>query len=85
MSRIIALRKQYAKYFFGGRFVDTDGIAASSESFLYKGYLAKDGSLGVAVWNWSKGDDVVTYTNKETGKNVAVSLKKDEVTFVELS
>ena len=84
MKTIIALRKQYGKFFHYGKFVDEDGFEYDKKVFLQKAYVAPDGALGVAVWNWSDHEDTVTYTNTATGKQVSVTLEKDAVCFVEL-
>ena len=84
MKDIIALRKQYSKFFHYGKFVDEDGFVYDKKVFLQKAYVAPDGTLGVAVWNWSDHADTVIYTNTSTGKRVSVTLEKDAVCFVEL-
>lgn len=84
MSKLVALRKQYSKYFFEGTFIDEDGFTVSGNAFRQKAYRAPDGQLGVAVWNASDKADTAQYKNTETGKTVTVSLQKDEVCFIEL-
>lgn len=84
MHKAIDLRKKYSDYFYDGTFVDTDGFATDKDVYRHKGYVTKDGRLGVAVWNWSDGDQCVVYTNTKTGKSVEVKLAKDEIDFIEL-
>jgi len=84
MKRLIRLRSDYKKYFNYGTFVDQDGFETEGTAFRQMGYLASDGSLGVAVWNASDKTATQAYTNKATGKSVSVTLEKDTVTFVEL-
>lgn len=84
MKQLIQLRQQYKKYFNYGKFVDQDGFTVEGTGMTQRGYLAEDGSLGIAVWNDSQTAATQTYTNKETGKSVTVTLEKDTVCFVEL-
>ncbi len=85
MKEIIALRKSYSKYFTEGLFIDEDGFEKTKDTFRQKAYRAKDGSVGIAVWNWSDKMDTVTYTSVETGKAITVTLEKDKVCFVEFA
>lgn len=84
VKKLVALRKQYAKYFAYGKFVDEDGFTKTGAAFRQKSYMAKDGSLGVAVWNWTDAEGTAEYKNTQTGKTVSVTLGKDEVCFIEL-
>ena len=84
MREVISLRKKYSKFFHYGKFVDEDGFTCDKNIFMNKGYVAEDGTLGVAVWNWSDHTDTVTYTNTATGKTESITLDKDAVGFVEL-
>ena len=84
MKQIIDLRKENSKFFHYGNFVDEDGFACDKKVFCQKAYVAPDGSLGVAVWNYSDRDDTATYTNTATGNAVTVTLKKDAVCFITL-
>ena len=85
LKEIIELRKKYSKYFIDGLFVDEDGFLKSQDAFRQKAYRAEDGSIGIAVWNWSDKMDTVTYTSVETGKAITVTLEKDKVCFVEFA
>lgn len=84
VKKLVALRKQYAKYFAYGTFVDEDGFTVTGAPFRQKAYLAEDGSLGVAVWNCTDAEGTAEYKNVSTGKKVSVTLEKDRVCFVEL-
>lgn len=84
MKTLIALRKRYADYFFGGTFVDEDGFTAKNGVFRQKAYRTADGRLGLAVWNDSGALATEIYTNKETGNTQTVTLDAEQVTFVEL-
>ena len=83
-AKLIALRKQWAKYFFHGLFIDEDGFTAANGVFRQKAYRAQDGGLGIAVWNDTDGTASETYTNTKTGTVRTVTLQKDQVTFIEL-
>ena len=84
MSQAIKLREKYSKYFYGGKFIDTDGVSVDSSAFRFKTYLSAEGELGAAVWNWSDDEATVIFTNDKTGNSIPVTLKKNEITFVEL-
>jgi len=84
MAKLIALKKQHAKFFHFGKFSDQDGFTTDGSAFNQRSYIAKDGSLGIAVWNWSAGTATQTYTNSTTGKKATVTLEKDTVAFIEL-
>ena len=84
MKKLIELRKNYTKYFNYGKFVDQDGFTVEGSGMTQRGYLAEDGSLGIAVWNNGDATATQTYTNIKTGKTETVTLEKDTVCFVEL-
>ena len=84
IKKLIELRKNYTKYFNYGKFIDQDGFTVEGSGMTQRGYLAEDGSLGIAVWNNSDATATQTYTNIKTGKTETVTLEKDTVCFVEL-
>ena len=84
MKELIALRKQYSKYFHYGKFVDRDGFTTDGTALTARSYLDREGNLGVAVWNSTKGTVTQTFTNEKTGKTQTVTMEKDTVRFIEL-
>ncbi len=60
MQTALKLRQENAKHLIYGKFVDTDGFRVDNPALRCIGYLAEDGSLGVAAWNTAK--EAVTFT-----------------------
>ena len=55
MREVIAMRDRFADFFKRGRFIDTEGFCFEGKDSVARGFLAKDGRLGVVVWNY--GDE----------------------------
>ena len=82
MQKALALRKENAKHLIYGTFVDTDGFKVDHPAMRCIGYVAEDGSLGVACWNTAKeavtftlsGDNGVCRTETMEGNSIAFYL-----------
>ena len=59
MRDVIAMREHFADFLKRGRFIDTEGFAFKGEGCAARGFLAKDGRLGVVVWNYSDKSETV--------------------------
>ena len=83
MKEAIALRKANAKYLIQGRFVDTDGFSVDSPYLRCIGYVAEDGSLGVACWNTA--EEEVTFTLKnDKGSLRTETMEANSIAFYQL-
>ncbi len=82
MQTALNLRKANAAHLIYGKFVDTDGFKVNRPEMRCIGYIAEDGSLGVACWNTAKeavtfiltGDNGVSRTETMEANSIAFYL-----------
>ena len=77
LKEITGLYNEYADYILRGAFVDTDGFTCSDPAVIAKGYVAKDGSMAVALWNPTADDRTVELVHG--GKKTCVCVKAERV------
>ena len=77
LKEITGLYNEYADYILRGAFVDTDGFTCSDPAVIAKGYVAKDGSMAVALWNPTADDRTVELAHD--GKKTCVCVKAERV------
>ncbi len=80
MQTALALRRANAKHLIHGKFVDTDGFTVDNPAIRAIGYVAEDGSLGVAAWNTAH--EAVTFTLKgENGTVRTETMQANSIAF----
>ena len=80
MQRALELRRANPEHLIRGKFVDTDGFAADHPALRCKGYLASDGSLGVACWN-TAGESVSFTLTGENGTARSETMAPNSIDF----
>ena len=58
-SCVVHFCKCFADFFKRGRFIDTEDFCFEGEDSVARGFLAKDGRLGVVVWNYGEEPQAV--------------------------